>query len=1045
MDAMKMLADLQNTVRLERLALSVVLAQRMDDPFAACPTAVVPTQWQMKEAFDEFLPLFSVAAGPLDPALAQGFVDTAVAFRRAGPGDPAPGKAHRRSLHHFIEALTTFTARDVRRMERLLEGARPEFQATAADQQALETAITLSVAESRALAVAAARHAARVLDTVLRQAGLDPSPARESLARPPVGEPELAPLVARSLRSEIEAALDATTGDLRALLLWLWLDLVDFEAQWRLFLESPLLAHHTARFIGSVCSFERTWAARSSASELPGLRIPNHLDRTLKLVAQAKRAPVPAPVRDLPFRVELADDEPVLHLEDVHVPVFRRAMDETVRAGTALPLPTRPPVLLTPGLENHAFFQGDTLMVTLDGVVLARLAHLGPGRQQFPLGGALLRVDGDRIDGATLLEHPTSHRPYVQGVATRVLADVASRLPEDRRVPMFRHIFGEPTRIAEWIAATKQALGTLDGPATRARCDLLDTLQAPFTAFQDDESVDVAGWDKAVEDGVANLARAEGQAPERARRDEQLRRRLDVEALPVRIVGSRIRMPEASRLDDLRVALRHALVRALEQWRTLARGIDATAADHFQETLEPILLSAPLDIEAALAPTLAVLDRLEDDPSRSEALVLADLGHRMRACAGDDEVDAAHALALVTLLRDLEVQARRMAGGEAWWREVERVDGELQDFALLRATSKQATSIVKRGIAAAAMCRVQPENAEQHLQEIAAARLSLGSQTPDARWFTPTLDRLLEQERERAVENRDARAPSLPDVPQLLAAAREAQEQEKGWSNGPAPRRKGTESRDPGRPPRGRTPWEPLPHTRPGARRQFVYDFGHKAIPTVWFDDPSQLLEILHKEGGAFLLHLWTRSGQVTGLRPAPPRDGTTLLSHLGQDRIGDFKVALITLPRARGLLEVQHAALLWDGKTARYVILENGSDAWTLAEWTWRNGSPSGRRRGPSLPDGSIPAFLTALHKWLGSPGGDAERDALVTRFPTRAPEPMPEDLMALLQGKGPHTASPGGETSAQTSAWVWVAVATVILFLVVGGVIGCLGGPPM
>lgn len=162
------------------------------------------------------------------------------------------------------------------------------------------------------------------------------------------------------------------------------------------------------------------------------------------------------------------------------------------------------------------------------------------------------------------------------------------------------------------------------------------------------------------------------------------------------------------------------------------------------------------------------------------------------------------------------------------------------------------------------------------------------------------------------------------------------------------------------------------------------YTFVHRALPSVFFRDPSWCFAVLNgPDAQRFVADLWGRVGERT--EPAGQRqaEGLAVTTFLEGPEAAPIMFALVTLPSPQAPAEAFHAALVagFADPTApaidalswsRYFTLEHGIDLRTddpctfLCEWT-REGLHRNLGGGPPAEAG---AFVGALLAMLAADG---------------------------------------------------------------------------
>lgn len=154
------------------------------------------------------------------------------------------------------------------------------------------------------------------------------------------------------------------------------------------------------------------------------------------------------------------------------------------------------------------------------------------------------------------------------------------------------------------------------------------------------------------------------------------------------------------------------------------------------------------------------------------------------------------------------------------------------------------------------------------------------------------------------------------------------------------------------------------------------YTFVHRALPSVFFNDPSWCFAVLNgPDARRFVADLWRRVGERTGPDGQRAADGLAAETFLEGPEAAPIMFALVTLPAPAEAAEAHFAALVagfadpsapvidklaW----SRYFTLEHGIDLHTeqpctfLCEWT-REGTHRNHGGGPPAQAG---AFVGAL-----------------------------------------------------------------------------------
>lgn len=165
------------------------------------------------------------------------------------------------------------------------------------------------------------------------------------------------------------------------------------------------------------------------------------------------------------------------------------------------------------------------------------------------------------------------------------------------------------------------------------------------------------------------------------------------------------------------------------------------------------------------------------------------------------------------------------------------------------------------------------------------------------------------------------------------------------------------------------------------------YTFVHRALPSVFFNDPSWCFAVLNgPDAQRFVADLWRRVGERTEPSGHRPAEGLKAETFLEGPEAAPIVFALVTLPAPAEAAEAHFAALVagfadpsaptidklaW----SRYFTLEYGVDFQTeqpctfLCEWT-REGMHRNLGGGPPAQAG---AFVGAL---LGVVTGGADED---------------------------------------------------------------------
>jgi hypothetical protein len=153
------------------------------------------------------------------------------------------------------------------------------------------------------------------------------------------------------------------------------------------------------------------------------------------------------------------------------------------------------------------------------------------------------------------------------------------------------------------------------------------------------------------------------------------------------------------------------------------------------------------------------------------------------------------------------------------------------------------------------------------------------------------------------------------------------------------------------------------------------YLFAHRLLPSVFFQNPGQLIGALEQQGPALLTDMWNHTAQFAPEAPPLPAEGLSV--ELRRIPAG-WTVALVTLPRPCAMTEAHFTALAvkptgerqvaLPAEAARYVTLElstslEGDEPFTmLCEWT-SDGTHANMGEGPP-PD--LEAFFQRVTELL-------------------------------------------------------------------------------
>jgi hypothetical protein len=156
------------------------------------------------------------------------------------------------------------------------------------------------------------------------------------------------------------------------------------------------------------------------------------------------------------------------------------------------------------------------------------------------------------------------------------------------------------------------------------------------------------------------------------------------------------------------------------------------------------------------------------------------------------------------------------------------------------------------------------------------------------------------------------------------------------------------------------------------------YTFVHRALPSVFFNDPSWCFAVLNgPDAQRFVADLWHRVGERTEPSGRRAADGLKAETFLDGPEAAPIMVALVTLPAPAEAAEAHFAALVagfadpsapaidklaW----SRFFTLEHGIDVQTeapctfICEWT-REGEHRNLGGGPPAEEGAFVGVLLA------------------------------------------------------------------------------------
>jgi len=102
------------------------------------------------------------------------------------------------------------------------------------------------------------------------------------------------------------------------------------------------------------------------------------------------------------------------------------------------------------------------------------------------------------------------------------------------------------------------------------------------------------------------------------------------------------------------------------------------------------------------------------------------------------------------------------------------------------------------------------------------------------------------------------------------------------------------------------------------------YAFANRLLPSVFFRDPAQFMEILRREKQAFLLYLWEKAGRIVGERHKLAHDSWSCEFVTLEDSVS---MTIITFPEPGAMTEPFFVA-------AVFRPAEPGSELEEIARW---------------------------------------------------------------------------------------------------------------